>query len=173
MKIPSRFLLFGLLSLFVCACHFKEPVFTEGFAKADSSLAGVWAHDGDDGDPRTMEFAVCAPIDDGRYVLNYPANNKDGTYYEARSILVRERIILQLRLLATFNGGMPKADDARFTLVWLEKDAEGQKIRVRALEGEALKGKSPADLRKELESAASEWGKLFGEGAVFHRLKEH
>ena len=76
-------------------------------------------------------------------------------------------------MLATFNGGMPKADDARFTLVWLEKEADGQKIRVRALEGEALKGKGPADLRKELESAASDWGKLFGEGAVFHRLKEH
>lgn len=173
MKIFVRFLLLALLSFSFAACHFKEPVFTEGFAKVDPALNGVWATDGTDGDPRKIEFAVCAPLDDALYLIHHPATDKGSIYYDARPIVVRGRTLLQLRVLATLNNGLPKADDARFTLVWIEKDADGKKIRVRSLEGDALKDKGPADVRKELETLASDWGKLFGQATAFHRLDEH
>lgn len=172
MKPLARFV---LLSLFACsftACLFKEPVFTEGFAKTDAALGGVWATDGDEGDVRKIEFAVCAPLDEGRYLLHHPSGEKGGLYYEARPVVIRDRTLLQLRVIASFNDGLPKADAERYTLVWIEKEADGGKLRVRSLGGDGLKGKSPADVRKDLEKQSADWAKLFGEPAVFHRLKD-
>jgi hypothetical protein len=170
MKILPRLILLAALACSFTACLFKEPVFTEGFAKADASLGGVWVMHGENGDVRKNEFAMCAPLDDGRYVLHHPMGEKDGMYYEARPLLIRERTVLQLRALASSSDGLPKADTNRYTLVWIEKD--GEKVRVRALGADAVKNKGPADIRKELEAPSSDWGKLFGEPAVFHRLKD-
>ena len=175
MKILARFLLVALFACSFTACLFKEPVFTENFAKADASLGGVWATDGSDGgeaDPRKIEFAVCAPLDDGRYILHHPSGEKGGLYYEARPLLIRERTVLQLRVLASFSDGLPNADADRYTLLWIEKEAGGMKLRVRSLGGDGVKGKSPAEIRKALETQSTDWGKLFGEAAVFRRLKD-
>lgn len=175
MKILTRFLLLAALACSFTACLFKEAVFTEGFAKVDASLGGVWASDGnggDEGDPRKIEFAVCAPLDDARYVLNYPAGQKDGFYFEARPLVIRERTLLQLRVLASFADGLPNADVERYTLVWIDKEADGKKLRVRTLGGDGVKEKGPAAIRKALETQSTDWGKLFGEPAVFHRLKD-
>jgi hypothetical protein len=172
MKILTRFLLLAALACSFTACLFTEPVFTEGFAKADAALGGVWATDGDEGDPRKIEFVVCAPLDGERYILNHPAADKGGLYYEARPLVIRGRTILQLRVLASFSDGIPKADAERYTLAWVEKEADGQKLRVRSLGGDGVKEKGAAATRKLLENPASDWGKLFGEPAVFHRLKD-
>ncbi len=175
MKIIARFFVVVLLMCSFTACVFREPVFTEGFAKADAALGGVWATDGSDGgeaDPRKIEFAVCAPLDEGRYILHHPSSERGGVYYEARPLLIRDRTVLQLRVLASFSDGLPKADAERYTLLWIEKDAVGGKLRVRALGGEAVKTKSPAELRKALETQSTDWMKFFGEAATFQRLKE-
>ena len=147
-------------------------LFKEGFAKTDARLGGVWAMDGDKGDPRKMEFAVCAPLDDERYILHHPTGEKGGLYYEARPLQIRDRMLMQLRILASFSGGIPKADGERYSLVWIEKDADGQKLRVRSLGGEGVKDKTPAEIRKALETQSTDWGKLFGEPAVFRLLKD-
>lgn len=172
MKILARLVIFVALACSFTACLLKEPVFSEGFAKTDAALGGVWAQDGDEGDPRKIEFAVCVPLDDGRYVLHYPTGEKSGMYFEARPLVIRDRTLLQLRVLATFSDGIPKPDAERYTLVWIEKEADGQKVRVRSLGGEGAKGKSPAEIRKALETQSTDWGKLFGEPAVFRRLKD-
>lgn len=172
MKMLTRFLLLALLTCSFAACIFKEPVFTEGFAKTDAALGGVWATEGEDGDARKIEFALCAPLDDGRYILHHPSGAKDGIYYEARPLVIRERTLLQLRVLATFSDGLPKADTERYTLAWIEKEADGQKLRVRSLGGDGVKDKSAAQIRKALETQSTDWGKLFGEPALFHRLKD-
>jgi hypothetical protein len=172
MKTLMRFLLLAVLACSFTGCLFTEPVFTDGFAKTDAALGGVWATDGDEGDPRKIEFVVCAPLDEGRYVLNHPAADKGGLYYEARPLVIRGRTLLQLRVLATFNDGIPKAGAERYTIAWIEKDEDGQKIRVRSLGGDGVKEKGPVATRKLLEDPASDWGKLFGEAAAFHRLKD-
>ncbi|MEO6784611.1 MAG: hypothetical protein ABI318_00650 [Chthoniobacteraceae bacterium] len=172
MKILARLFLLTLLACSFTACLFKEPVFSDGFAKADASLGGVWASEPEEGDPRKIEFAVCAPLDDARYVLNYAVGDKDGLYFEARPVVIRGRTLLQLRILASFSNGLPGADAERYTLLWIEKVDGGKKVSVRTLGGDAMKGKSPAQVRKELEAADSDWGKLFGEPANFHRLKD-
>lgn len=171
MKIVTRFLLAVLLCS-LSACLFREPVFTEGFAKINSRLGGTWAMEGDEGDPRKMEFAVCAPLDDERYILHHPTREKDGIYYEARPLMIRDRMLMQLRILASFGSGIPKADGERYTLIWIEKDADGQKLRVRSLGGDGVKDKTPAQIRKALETQSTDWSKLFGEPAVFHLLKD-
>ncbi len=170
MKILTRIILLAAFACSFSACLFKEPVFTEGFAKADAALGGVWATQGEDGDPRKIEFAVCAPLDDTRYILNHPTGEKDAIYYEAMPLKIRERTLLQLRVLASFSDGLPKSDAERYTLVWIEKD--GEKLRIRALGGDGAKNKGPAEIRKELETQSSDWGRLFGEPVVFHRLKD-
>ena len=172
MKILARLVLLAVFACSFTACLLKEPVFTEGFAKTDATLGGVWAGEGDEGDPRKTELAMCAPLDEGRYVLHYPTSEKGGVYFEARPVLIRDRTVLQLRALATLSDGLAPAGSERYTLFWIEKEADGKKLRIRALSGDAVKGKTPAAIRKELETASSDWAKLFGEPATFHRVKD-
>ena len=172
MKILARLILLAVLAWSFTACLLKEPVFTEGFAKTDAALGGVWAADSDEGDPRKVELAMCAPLDEGRYVLHYPTSEKGGMYFEAKPLLIRDRTVLQLRALATLSDGIAKADTERYTLIWIEKEADGKKLRIRALSGDAVKGKTPAAIRKELEAQSADWAKLFGEPVMFHRLKD-
>lgn len=172
MRTLPRLLLLAVLASSLTGCLFKEPVFTEGFSKVDAALGGVWAAEGENGDPRKMEFAVCAPIDDERYLLHHPSGGKDGIYYEARPIQVRGRTLLQLRVLATFSDGLPKADAERYTLLWIERDAAGQGLRARALGGDGVKDKGAAAVRRLLEDPTSDWSKLFGDPMTFHRLKD-
>jgi len=172
MKTLARTLLLAALACTFSACLLKEPVFSDGFAKADASLGGVWASDGEDGDSRKIEFAVCAPLDDTHYVLHHPAGEKGGLYYEARPLTVRGHALLQVRVIASFADGLPKADSERYTLLWIASEDGGEKLSVRTLNGDRVKEKSPAQIRKELEADGTDWGKLFGEPAVFHRLKD-
>jgi hypothetical protein len=172
MKILARLVLLAVLACSFTACLLKEPVFTEGFAKADATIGGVWAGDGDDSDPRKIELALCAPLDDTRFVIHYPAMDKGGIYYEARPVVIRDRTVLQLRALATLNDGIPKAGSEIYTLIWIEKEDAGKKLRIRALSDAAVKNKPVAEIRKTLESASTDWTTLFGEAVVFHRLKD-
>jgi len=167
-----QFLLCVAVACSFSACLFKEPVFTEGFSKIDPDLGGVWVVEGKNGDPRKMEFAVCAPIDDDRYLINHPSEGKDSIYYEARLLKIRDRSLLQLRVLATFSDGLPTADAKRYTLLWIEKDSKAPSIAVRALGGDALKDKGPAEVKKLLETKSTDWNKLFGDAMVFRRLKD-
>jgi hypothetical protein len=118
-----------------------------------------------------MELAVCAPLDDDRYLLHYPASDKDGIYYEARMLKVGNHSVLQLRELATLNGGLPGADAKRYTLLWIEKEPKGC-LRVRGLNGDSVKDKSPADVKKLLEAQSTDWNGLFGDPMDFRRLKD-
>lgn len=170
MNSLSRTLLAAALVFTLTACNFEQPVFNDGFAKTDPALAGVWVADGENGDPRKNEFAVCAILDDERYLLHHPSGGKDGIYYEARPLSVRERTVLQLRILATFADGIPKPGAARFTLVWIEKQAGG--LCIRALKGDGAEQLKPGALRAELENPASDWGRLFGDALVFRRLND-
>ena len=172
MKTLTQFLLLAAFACFLSGCLFKDPVFTEGFAKVDPALGGVWAADGENGDPRKTEFAVCVPLDGDRSILHHPSGGKDGIYYEARPLRVRGRSLLQLRALASFADGLPKADAERYTLLWIEKDAAGETIRVRALSEGGVKDKGPAATRKLLEDPAGDWSKMFGEPMTFRRLKD-
>ncbi len=172
MKISIQTILLVTCALVLSGCLFKEPIFNEGFAKVDPALGGVWAADGEGGDPRKTEFAVCVPLDADRYLLHYPGSGKDATYYEARPLQVRGRSLLQLRILATFGEGLPQVGAERFTLLWIENDAAGSTIKVRALGGAEVKEQGSAALKKLLDDPVGDWSKVFGETMIFRRLKD-
>src|ERR1022692_3285474 len=98
MKLLARPVLVLVIASSLSGCLFKEPVYKEGFSKVDQSLGGVWAKEENDGDPRKMEFAVCAALDDDRYVLHHPTAEKGGIYYEARLLKIHDHTLLQLRV---------------------------------------------------------------------------
>jgi len=172
MKTLFRLLLGSVIAVFLTECLYTEPVFKEGFSKIDPDLNAVWVNDPKSGDPRKMELAVCASLDDDRYLLHYPASDKDGIYYEARLLKVGSRSVLQLRELASLNEGLPAADAKRYTLLWIERDMKISSIRVRALDGEKLKDKGPLDVRKMLETSSTDWIGLFGDPMDFRRLND-
>ena len=172
MKTLNRVLVVAVVVCSLTGCLFQEPVFKEGFARIDPDLNGVWAADGKDGDPRKMEFAVCAALDDDRYVLNHPSAEKGALFYEARLLKVRDRTLLQLRLLASFNDGLPKAGAERYTLAWVEKAPGGSGMTVRSLGGDGVKEKGAAEVKRLLETPSTDWNSLFGEPMVFKKLKD-
>lgn len=172
MKTLVQFLLVASMVCLCSSCLFKEPVFAGGFVKTDASLPGVWVSEEEKGDPRKLEFAVAAPIDDARLILHHPSGEKGGLYYDARQVGVRDRTVLQLRVLATFSDGIPKPGAERYTLLWLEKADGGKRLRIRAMGGDGVKDKSPEDVRKFLEDPAADWNAAFGEVVIFRRLED-
>lgn len=171
MKAFIRLALCALLVLPLSSCLFKDPIFTDGFAKPDPAIAGVWMTEGEDNDPREREFAILAPIGTDAFVLHYPVAQKDGFYFEARPLKVRDRDLMQVRQIATFDDGIPKPDALTYTLIWLEPAGDG-KISVRALTNEGPHTQGPADVKKAIEDPKTDWNKLFGEAQVFTRLKD-
>ena len=172
MKLRSAFCKFAMLGvvLLLNACHFESAVFTDNLAKTDGSLAGIWIAQ-DAGDPRTAQYAVFAPIDGDRYLLHHPARSSDSFYYEARSVKCRDRMLMQLRVLATFNGGPPRPEFKRFTLLWLERKGD-DRLFVRPIDGDGgLAGMTPADARKALEDPDTDWESFFDKGQEYRRLK--
>lgn len=173
MNFILRLLATMVLACSLSACLFKEPVYTEGFVKIDPGLGGVWATQEKEGDLRKLEFAVCAPLGADRSILHYPDSRKEGAYYEVRMVKVRDHNLLQLRMLATFSGGLPKDDDERYTVLWLEGDLKGSAIKVFPLDDERVEGKGPAEVKRLLESPSEDWKGLFpGEGIVYRRMKD-
>ena len=159
----------GLTSL-LSSCLFKEPAFTENFAKTGDTLTGVWITE-ENGDPRKSQYAVCVPIDESRYLLHHPARSEDSFYYEARPVKRRDRTLLQLRVLSTFKDGVPKPGSEIFTLLWIQTQEDGR-LSVRAAGGDGgLSGLPPGEARKALEDPSSDWDKLFDEAREYRRLE--
>lgn len=150
------------------SCIFKEAVFKSGFAKIDGSLAGAWRID-EGGDDDKDELALCFPLDEDRYVIHYPVGDKHGCYFEARPIKVRDRELLQVRAFGSAEGKAPAADDEAWTIIWIEKK-EPLMLSIRACNGDKKK-LGPDGTRKFLEDAASDWSEVFGDAAVFKKVK--
>ena len=158
------------LALLLSSCLYREPVFTEEFAKVDDRLTGVWVTHDKPGDPRTCQYAVCVPLDEDRYLLHHPARSQDSFYYEARPLKRRDRTLLQLRVLSTFKGGPPDLNSKRFTLLWVQKQGDGG-VLVRAADGKGpLAGMTSIQAQEALEDLSSDWEAFFDQGRSYLRL---
>jgi len=118
-----------------------------------------------------MECAMCASLDDDRHILNHPSADKGSLFYEARLLKVQDRTLLQLRLLASFNDGIPKGDAERYALLWIEKGHAESGLKVRSLGGDGVKEKGSAEVKRLLENSATDWNSLLGDSSVFRKLK--
>lgn len=171
MKVFSLLFACGFSCLLLTSCVFEKPVFTTGFSKVDASLGGVWVTSEKDQDPRKQQFAVFAPLDEERWLLQYPAGAvDDGMAFEARAIQVGGRVVLQLRAIASFAEGLPKPDAKIFTLLWVEKQKAPDMLQVRALDGDISNTQTPEALRALLEEPSAKWESFFGEPMLFRRL---
>lgn len=45
-------------------------------------------------------------------------------------------------------------------------------MKIRSIEGKAVKEKGPAEVKRLLEAPATDWNKLFGEASVYRKLKD-
>ena len=163
--------LLSATAFLLSSCLFTEPVFDKGFEKPDPALTGVWVTSENPKDPRKMEFAVVAPMGDG-LMIHHPAgptSGDGGTYYEARQLTLHGRMLLQLRLAATFKEGPAKPSDKTWTLVWVERK-DNDTMMVRSLKGEEGVNPDPASVRRALEGGAAGWEARFGDPQKFERL---
>jgi len=171
MKTILRFFAIAALALGLSSCLFKDPIFTGGFLTTDPAVAGVWMTEDESGDARGREFAVLAPVGNDAFMLNYPAGEKNGSYFEVRPLKIGDKDIWQVRLTATFEDGLPKSDTPAYTLLLVEKSSEG-KLGIRPLKTEGDHTSSAAATKKALEDKSPDWNKLFGEAKTFVRLKD-
>lgn len=171
MKPILQLLALALLTTSLSSCLFKEPVFTEGFIQADSSLTGVYMSEDETGDPRGREFAVLAPVGKDAFMLHYPVGTKGSSYFEVRPLQISGKNLWQIKLVATYEDGLPKNDTPTYNLVLVDKSKEGQ-IAVRALKTEGDHTASAAATKKALSEKSPDWEKLFGESKTFVRLKD-
>lgn len=171
MKTAIR-LLAVVLPLLLSACLFKEPIFTTGFIKTDDAITGIWLADEDKDKPDDKKpFAAVFKIDDDQYLLHYPTLPKDGFYYSMKPLKIRDRLVLQVRAIASAKGEVPvPGKDEAYTLIWVEKNSD-TKLTVRALLGN-LEKKTPAEVSKLIEDPAGDWTPLFGDPMVFERTNK-
>jgi len=86
---PLIRLLLGLVTACLrSSCLFNEPVFRRASRSSTQALGGVWFPRAEMGDPRKMEFAVCAPRDDERLLIHHPSAEKGGFYYEGEGLKI-------------------------------------------------------------------------------------
>jgi len=171
MKTPTLVsaLLATVLPLILSSCLFKDPVFTEGFAKTDDSLVGVWTVEEGADDPAKAELAACFKVDESNFMLHYPAREKDGMYFAAQPLKVNGHDLLQLRGLGTLENRPVKPGDKEvYTLVWIEKRPDGS-LKIRPLKGD-LGQKPPAEVRKMIEDRGTKWEEIFVDPKVFKRI---
>jgi hypothetical protein len=159
------------LAVSLSSCLFTDPVFTQGFVKADPSLAGVWMTEDDTGDARGREFAALFPVGEDAFSLNYPVGNKGSSYFEVRPLKLEEKDLWQVRLAATFEDGVPKNGTPVYTLLWVEKKTENT-LSIRHLKTQGEHTASAAATLKALKGKSAEWDNLFGESKTFVRLKD-
>ena len=172
MKAPFfvSVLLATVLPVILSSCLFKDPVFTEGFAKTDDSLVGVWTLEEGADDPAKAELAAFFKVDETNFMLHYPAREKDGMYFAAQPLKVNGRDLLQLRGLGTLvNRPVKPGDKEVYTLVWIEKQADGS-LKVRPLKGD-LGQKTTAEVRKMIEDKGAKWEEIFVDPKVFKRIQ--
>lgn len=166
MKTAIRLLVVAL-PLLLASCLFKEPIFTTGFIKTDDAINGIWLAD-EDKDKDEKPFAAVFKIDDEQYLLHYPTLPKDGFYYSMKPLKIRDRLVLQVRAIASAKGEVPApGKDEAYTLIWVET-TEANKLSVRALDGK-LEKKSRAEVKKLIEDPTGDWAPLFGEAMIFQR----
>jgi hypothetical protein len=162
-------MLAALLPVMLSACLFKDPVFTTGFVKADNSITGVWVAEDEADDMEKADLAACFKVDEGTYILHYPAREKDGIYFAMQPLRVRDRDVLQVRALGTLKDGPVRPGDKEvYTLIWIEKKETG-KLSVRPLNGRVEK-KGPAEVKRLLEDPATQWNDLFADAKAFMRI---
>lgn len=167
---PIALLFAGLLPVILSSCLFKEPVFTSGFGGTDASLIGVWGAEDELDDMDKAELAALLKIDDAKYLLHYPAREKDGIYYAAQPLTLHGRLILQIQALGTLKQPLIKPGAGEiYTLIWIEKPSDGR-LSIRPLNGKMEKV-GPEATRKKLEDAATDWNELFVEPKVFKRVR--
>lgn len=166
---PAVTTLGAVILLFLASCVFEEPVFESGLSGPASSLQGLWKITDPGGGGR---HAALFPLNEHTGLLQYPVAT-DGWWFEAQSLQVNGRHLLQLRILAGPEA-KPAAPGAKnHTLAWLEELPDGT-VRMRALNGQAVeKGKfSPTSLRRFLSDPQSDWDTIFGDPSIFRRAAE-
>lgn len=163
-------LLATVLPAILSSCLFKDPVFTEGFAKADDSIVGIWKIEEGEDDSAKVELAACFKVDERNYLLHYPANKEDGIYFAAQPLKILGRDLLQVRALGSLKNRPVKPGDKEvYTLIWIEKQADGS-LKVRPLKGADLEKKTPAEVRKLIENKETKWEEIFVDPEVFKRI---
>lgn len=163
-----RSVLAGLMlaALALCSCIFEEPVFHDELARPGAALEGLWRTDDADG---PADYAALFPLTATTSMLQYPVAT-NGWWFEAQSLRVNDRYLLQLRILAGPEAKPAAESDKNYTLVWVEQ-LPAEAIRMRALDGRKIGDAefTPAKLRAFLSDASNNWDEAFGEPTIFRR----
>ncbi len=171
MKAISLLIACGL-PLLLGSCLFTDPVFTEGFAKTDDSLTGVWVMEEEMADMTKADLAACFRVDETHHVLHYPAREKNGVYYSMQPLKVRDRDLLQLHVLGTLTDRPVRPGDKEaYTLLWIEKVAAGR-INVHPPHGSKIEKTPVSEVRKMLADPRGDWNAIFGEPKAFKRISK-
>lgn len=161
---------FGLSAVFVVSalalgsCVFEQPVFESGLARP-AHLDGLWQTTDANGD---VQHAALFPLGEQTSLLQYPLAT-NGWWFEARSLRINDRDLLQLRVLAGPGSQPAEKGGNNYTLAWLETLADGT-VRMRALDGASIgkAGLTAASLRDVLSDPQGDWDKFFGAASIFH-----
>ena len=150
----------------LAACVFEQTVFESGLTRPAASLEGLWEAVDANGN---VQHAALFPLGDRTSLLQYPMTT-NGWWFEAQSLQINGRDLLQLRVLAGPEVKPAGAGAKNYTLAWLEKQTDGT-VQMRALNGQSIEqGKfTAASLRTFLSDSAQDWNTVFGTPSTFRR----
>jgi hypothetical protein len=154
------------LALLLASCVLEEPVFESDLARPGMALEGMWETVNASG---TVQHAALFPLNPQTSLLQYPVAT-NGWWFEAQSLKIKSRDVLQLRILAGPEATPAEPGAKNHTLAWLETQPDGT-VQMRALDGQAIeKGNfTAASLREFLANPDNDWNTVFGTPTTFRR----
>jgi hypothetical protein len=155
------------VALLLVSCVLEEPVFEAGLTRPAAAREGIWDTVNADG---AAQHAALFPLGENTSLLQYPVAT-NGWWFEAQSLQINGRDLLQLRILAGPEAKPAESGSKNHTLAWLEPQPDGS-VQMRALDGSAIeKAKFTAtSLRAFLTDPVQDWNTVFGSPTTFRRI---
>lgn len=152
------------LALLLASCVLEEPVFESDLARPATALGGIWETVNTTG---TVQHAALFPLNAQTSLLQYPVAT-NGWWFEAQSLQINSRDLLQLRILAGPEAKPAESGAKNYTLASLETQPDGT-VPMRALDGQAIEKANftAASLREFLANPDSDWNTVFGTPTTF------
>jgi hypothetical protein len=108
-------------ALFLTGCIYEKPLIKEHAIPVDSSVLGLWETQLDKGEESGVnERMIILKFSDTEYLIHYPPEGNDETYYRGYSIKIGDISCVQLQIIGTKDGIPEKDDKALFAVMSYE-----------------------------------------------------
>ncbi|MBN1675486.1 MAG: hypothetical protein JXR37_30880 [Kiritimatiellae bacterium] len=158
----------GIALLLAAGCEYQVPITDKHVIPVDGQIVGLWAAlPGKGHGPKGKERLLVLPYGDTQYIVQYPVG-EEAMYFRAYPVKIGERSCVQLELLGSLKGPVPKKERKYHVVAY---SLAGDLLQVQILNTELIdpKIRDSEALKNRIQKHKKDPA-LFRHGAQFRRL---